>query len=71
MCETQGKRSSGKKVLSPTSERLPMKRSIGMRIRSPIAIVHSTMRSHSDFDTLLVSVLAGSSGRHCDRPSAH
>src|SRR5271166_6622276 len=50
MCATHGKRSSGKNVASPTSERLPMKRSIGARTRSPSAIVHWTTRSQVDFD---------------------
>ena len=46
-----GKRSSWKNVASPTSERRPMNRSIGARMRSPTAIVVSTVRSHSDLDT--------------------
>src|SRR5947199_3030466 len=46
---THAKRSSGKKVASPTSERRPMNRSTGASTRSPMAIVHSTVRSHSDF----------------------
>src|ERR1035437_10309320 len=38
MCATQGKRSTGKNVASPTSERRPMNRSTGPSTRSPIAI---------------------------------
>src|ERR1700686_1703158 len=45
-CLTQGKRSSGRNCSSPTSERLPMKRSTGAKMRSPIRIVHWTTRFH-------------------------
>src|SRR5450432_1696626 len=49
ICATQEKRSGGKNVASPTSERRPMNRSTGARTRSPTAIVHRTTCSQSDF----------------------
>ncbi len=58
MWRTQGKRSSGKNVASPTSERLPIQRSIGARIASPTLIVSSTVRSHS----VLCSIFCTSQG---------
>ena len=64
--EAEVEDSSGKKVASPTRERLPMKRSIGARIRSPTRIVRSTVRSHS----VLCSILRTSlSPQGLDSPS--